>query len=84
MKLQLTNDFHGTTVELALYTSNREVVRLDGRRFRRVLDELCGIGGCDCLSDLRASIDGTSATILWADPDAEDDRPGIEIALPAA
>ena len=82
MDLRLTNAFHRTTVDVSFYTSNRDCVRFDGRRTRRLLDELCCITGCDCLSDLQATIDGFPATIRWVDPEAEDDQPGMEIALP--
>lgn len=84
MNLHLVNGFHRTSVDVTLYTSNREVIRLDGRRIRRIIRELCGIDGCDCLSDLRATVDGRPAEIRWVDPDAEDDQPGMEIALPEA
>jgi hypothetical protein len=82
MKIQFVNVFHRTTTEVVYSTTNREVIRLDARRVRRILDELCGIGGCDCLSDMAVLIDGQHVTVNWIDRDAEDDQPGIEICLP--
>ena len=82
MKIQFKNSFHNTTVDLVYSTTNREHIRFDARRVRRILGELCGIIGCDCLSDLSVAIDGTPAAITWIDRDAEDDQPGIEISLP--
>ena len=82
MKIVIKSDFHGAAAEMSLYTSNREHLRLTGKQLRRLLSEICPVDGCDCFRHLVVLIDDQPAGIRWIDPDADDERPGIEIALP--
>lgn len=82
MNIRFLNTFHHTSTEVCFSTTNRDCIRFDGRKTRRLLGELCEVDGCDCLSDILVTIGGKPAAIRWIDRDAEDHQPGMEIAFP--
>lgn len=82
MKIVFTNAFHHTSSEVVYRTTNRSVVVFDGRKLRRILEELCSVQGCACREDITISIDGKPAEALRFDPDVEDDEPGLELKIP--
>ena len=81
MKIEFCNPFHGIKSTLDFFTSNRQIVQLSGKKVRRFLEEMCQTDGCDCFKDLSVTVDSKPAVISWIDPDAEDEKPGIEILL---
>jgi len=82
MKILFRNAFHDTSSEVSCWSSNKARLVLDGRKLRRVLEELCAVDGCDCRSDIAITVDGAPATIVRFDPDVEDHETGLELALP--
>ncbi len=83
MKIEFINPFHGITSTLDFFTTNKQIVQLNGKKVRRVLEEMCHTDGCDCFKDLSVTVDAKPAKISWIDPEAEDEKPGIEILLPS-
>ena len=48
MKITLTNEFHGTSIDIVTKTNRFGEEEISGSQLRRIRETLCGANGCNC------------------------------------